>query len=150
MNEDTKNTINWCATCLEYQQTQPQEKKIPYEVPCMLWDVVGTDIFLLKVKPSVYCRLLQQVSYYKKANSLKAGDLVKGAKYSFAEFGLPREFISDAGTNFTSEMFIQFCRQMNREKAITSSYHHQSNCQMEACIKFINCTIKNASVIIMM
>ena len=30
MNADIKNTIMWCATCMEYQWTQPQEKPIPY------------------------------------------------------------------------------------------------------------------------
>ena len=29
-----------------------------------------------------------------------------------------------------------------------SSYHHQSNRQGEACIKFVNCTIKNALTLI--
>ena len=39
-------------------------------------------------------------------------------------------------------MFRQFYRQMNIEQAITLSYHHQSNDQMEVCIKFVNCIIK--------
>ena len=32
MNADINNTITQCATCLEYQQTQPHEKVIPHEV----------------------------------------------------------------------------------------------------------------------
>ena len=38
--------------------------------------------------------------------------------------------------------FKQFCRQLNMDQAITSSYHHQSNVQVEACIKFVKSTIK--------
>ena len=44
MNADMENTMKQCTTCLEYQQTQPNEKTIPYEVPCKPWEVVGTDI----------------------------------------------------------------------------------------------------------
>ena len=44
--------------------------------------------------------------------------------------------------NFTSEMY-SFYRQMNIQQSITSFYHHQSNGQVEVCIKFVKCTIKN-------
>ena len=50
INADIENTINWCATCLEYHQTQPQEKAIQFEVLCKLYKVIGADIFFLKNK----------------------------------------------------------------------------------------------------
>ena len=43
MNADIENLIKQCATCLKYQQTQPQEKTLPYEVPYQPWELVGTD-----------------------------------------------------------------------------------------------------------
>ena len=45
--------------------------------------------------------------------------------------------MSDAGTNFIADRFWQFCKSINVEQAISSAYHHQSNGQVEACIKFI-------------
>ena len=45
-------------------------------------------------------------------------------------------------------MFRQFCRQMNIEWSITSSYHHQTNGQVVACIKLIKCTVINALILI--
>ena len=33
MNADIENAVKQCFPCLEYQNTQPQEKTIPYEVP---------------------------------------------------------------------------------------------------------------------
>ena len=45
MNADIGNSIKQCATCLEYQQTQPEEKAIPYEVASKPWEAVGADIF---------------------------------------------------------------------------------------------------------
>ena len=53
--------------------------------------------------------------------------------------------MSDAGTNFASEKFRHFCKSINVEKAVSSAYHHQSNRQVEACIKFIKRTFKKST-----
>ena len=39
--------------------------------------------------------------------------------------------MSDAGGNFTSEKFKQFCRRLNIECTVSTSNHHQSNGQVE-------------------
>ena len=64
------------------------------------------------------------------------------AKIVSTETELPKKTVSDAGTNFISDKFKQFCRQLNIAQTITSSYHHHSNGQVEACIKFVKCAIK--------
>ena len=43
---------------------------------------------------------------------------------------------------FVSGQLMQFCRCLNIDQVITSLHHHQSNRQVEICIKFMNCTIK--------
>ena len=53
--------------------------------------------------------------------------------------------MSDAGTNFVSERFRQFCKSINVEQTVSSAYHHQSNRQVEACIKFIKHTFKKCA-----
>ena len=45
--------------------------------------------------------------------------------------------MSDAGGNFVSEKFKEFCRNLNIEQAISSSCHHKCNGHIEVCIKFI-------------
>ena len=45
MNVDIEQTVKQCATSLEYQHTQSQERAQQYEIPCMQWGVVNTDIF---------------------------------------------------------------------------------------------------------
>ena len=45
--------------------------------------------------------------------------------------------MSDAGTNFVSDKFKSSAAGSTWTKAVTSTYHHQSNRQVEACIKFI-------------
>ena len=54
--------------------------------------------------------------------------------------------VSNAGMNFKSDQFKQFCRQLNIGQGITLSYHHhERNGQVEACIKLVKITIKNSS-----
>ena len=70
----------------------------------------------------------------KNADSLTADELVKAPKIVFAEIRLPKKIISDAGMNFTSDTFRQFCRKMNIKQAMTLSYHHQSKHTIKKCI----------------
>ena len=53
-------------------------------------------------------------------------------KLTLAKYEFPKWIVSDVGTNFTAEIFKAFCRGMNIQQTITSSYHHQSNNQLEA------------------
>ena len=53
--------------------------------------------------------------------------------------------MSDMATNFISETFWQFCKLINVEQAVSSAYHHQSNAQVKACIKFIKHTFKKCA-----
>ena len=86
----------------------------------------------------------------KKADGLSADDLIRGAEIVFAEFGLSKKIVSDAGKKFVSDQFKPFCRQLNIEQAIKSSWHHQINGQVEAYMMFLMHGIKNALITIMM
>ena len=43
---------------------------------------------------------------------------------------------------FYFRKFKNFCNSLNLEQEISSSYHHQSNRHVEACIMFTKCTMK--------
>ena len=87
--------------------------------------------------------LLCIVDYYnkfqvmKKVETLLAINLIQAAKVVFAYFGLP-----SAGMNFVSEPFKHFCRHLKMDQVVTLPYHQKSNSKVEACIKFVKCTIK--------
>ena len=55
--------------------------------------------------------------------------------------------MSDAGTSFISETFWQFCKSINVEQAVLLAYHHQSNGQVKARLKFIECTFKKCAIL---
>ena len=62
VNSDIKNTVQQCATCMEYQETQPCEEIKPYHMPHKSWELVGADIFTIKNNA-----LLCIVDYYSKS-----------------------------------------------------------------------------------
>ena len=50
--------------------------------------------------------------------------------------------MSDAGGNFISEKFKEWCAKLKREQAPSSLYYHQRNEKVEACIKFLKHTLR--------
>ena len=75
-------------------------------------------------------------------DNLSTDSLISACKIVIAEYGNLKRVMSDAGGNFVSEKYKCFVTASNIEQAISSSYHHQSNGQVEACIKFSKCTLQ--------
>ena len=63
-------------------------------------------------------------------------------KVIFAEYRLPKKIMSHSGDNFVSDKFKTFCKSVNIKQGFSLSYHHQSNGEVEVCIKFVKCTFK--------
>ena len=137
-NADIEAYIKQCATCLEFQQTQPKEKITHHHIPLRPWEVVSADVFHLKHKHYLcivdYNRKFPVV---KRLEGLSADNLINAVKIIFTKYGIPQKIMSDMGTNFVADSFQQFCKSINREQVILSVYHHQSNGQVKACIKFV-------------
>ena len=45
----------------------------------------------------------------------------------FSEFGVPDEIRSDRGTNYTSSLFLAFCKGLDIKLSFSSAYHHSGN-----------------------
>ena len=45
----------------------------------------------------------------------------------FSEFGVPDELRSDRGTNYTSSLFLAFCKGLDIKLSFSSAYHHSGN-----------------------
>ena len=144
-NNDRKS-YKKCSICLEFKQTEPKEKTIHNDIPMRPWGVIGADVFQLNNKN--YLCIVNYHSTFpviKWMDGLSAESLITAVKIIFTEYVIPHRLMSDAGSNFISEKFKNFCNSLNIEQAVLSLYHHQSNSQVEACIKLIKCTIKKCS-----
>ena len=128
ISADIESYIKHCTTCLEFQQTQPKEKIIHHDIPLRPWEVVGADVFHFNNKN--YLCIVDYNSKFpviKRLEGLSAERLINTVKIIFAKYGIPLKIMSDAGTNFVSDRFWQFCKTINVEQAVSSAYHHQSN-----------------------
>ena len=146
INADIENYIQHCAMCLEFQQMQPKEKIIHHDIALRPWEVIGADVYHFNNK--YYLCIVDYHSKFpviKRLERLSAESLVNTVKIIFAEYGIPQKIMSNVGTNFVSDTFQQFCKSINVEQAVSSAYHHQSNGQVKACIKFIKCMFKKCS-----
>ena len=109
-------------------------------IPC---EVIGADMFTLNNKH--YLCIIDyhsKLPVIKKTEDLSVYSLILTCKIIFAELGLPKKIVSDSGGNFVSDKFRTFCKSLNLQQAFSSSYHHQSNGQVKACIKFVKHTLK--------
>lgn len=55
----------------------------------------------------------------------------------FCRFGCPRSILSDRGQNFCSKLIQELCKYFNITRVLTSSYHPQTNSQVERMNKVI-------------
>ena len=78
---------------VKYQNWQSQEKKTPCEAPTKLWEVVGTDMVMMR-NPNLLCI----VGYYskflviKKVESMLVENLIQATEVEISEFGLPKNW----------------------------------------------------------
>ena len=143
INDNIENFIKNCTTCLTFEQIQPKDKVIHHDILIRLLDIIDADMFILDNKQ--YLCIVDYHSKFpiiKKTKDLSADSLIVTCKISFAEYGIPKKIMSNSGGNFISDKFKTFCKNLNIEQAFSSSYHHQSNGQVEAYIIFAKHTLK--------
>ena len=116
---------------------------IHHDIPVRPWNAFSVDMFTLNNKH--YLCIVDYHSEFpiiKKAEDISADSQILTCKGIFAEYGIPKKNMSDSGSKYISDKFGTFCKSLNIEQVFLLSYHHQSNGQVEACIKFIKCTLK--------
>ena len=90
INVDIEGYIKHCATCLEFQQTQPKEKITHHKIPLRLWEVVSVDVFHFKNKHYLYnVDYNSKFPVIKRLEGLSADNLINTVKIIFAEYGIP-------------------------------------------------------------
>ena len=145
INTNIEKYIKQCMTCLEFQQMQLKEKIIHHEVPLRPWEAIGADVF--HFNNINYLCVVDYNSKFPivwKLQGLSVEHLINTVSAIFTEYGIPHKLMSDQGTNFVSEKFRSFYRSIKVEQA-SPAYHHQSNRQVEACIKFIKWMFKKCA-----
>lgn len=64
-----------------------------------------------------------------------ASHAIKLLRDIFCRFGLPRQIVSDNGSQFTSAEFRDFCHKSGIKTIFTTPYHNRSNGMVERAIR---------------
>ena len=139
MMADIKAQISGCAACRKFQPRQPAEtprNELPTIQP---WTCLATDIF--EYGGESYLIVVDRFSKFitvRKVSDHSNECTVATFLQIFSEFGVPDEIRSDRGTNFTSQLFLSFCKGLDIKLSFSNAYHHNRNPAERAV-----CIIKN-------
>ena len=131
INGDIEKHIKNCSICLNFHDTE--KRIIHHKIPAKPWEIVGTDMFTLHNK-NYLCIVNYHIKFpgIKKIEILISKPLNTNIKSHVIRLWFTKE---NSGAIFISNKFKTICRSLNKEQTFLSSYHHQNNRQVEACIK---------------
>ncbi|KAI2661138.1 Transposon Tf2-6 polyprotein [Labeo rohita] len=141
MTKDTTAFIKSCQICAQSKTPKelPSGLLQPLPIPQRPWSHLSID-FVTDLPPShEFTTILVIIDRFSKSCRLIP---LKGLptametalalfNHVFRVYGLPEDIVSDRGTQFTSQVWKAFCRQLDINVSLTSGYHPQSNGQVE-------------------
>ena len=117
-----------CETCQRHKPCNQRETLRPHDFGNFPWEKVGAD--LCELYGQHYLEVVDYYSTYIEINSLStttAAKIIKKMKNMFARWGLPRQLITDCGSQFLSVEFQNFLKNWEIDHKTSSLHHHQSN-----------------------
>ncbi|KAI2649352.1 Transposon Tf2-6 polyprotein [Labeo rohita] len=141
MTADTTTFVKSCQICAQSKTPKelPSGLLQPLPIPQRPWSHLSID-FVTDLPPSQeFTTILVIIDRFSKSCRLIP---LKGLPTSmetalalfnhvFRVYGLPEDIVSDRGTQFTSQVWKAFCKQLDINVSLTSGYHPQSNGQVE-------------------
>lgn len=142
MSKDLENLVRQCDACALNQ-------KLPIKVPVDPWPTATRPMERVHIDyagPIDGQYLLILVDAYSKfvdvaiTSTISANRTVDLCREIFSRYGPPAVLVSDHGTQFTSELFTSFCKEMQITHLLFMVNHPQSNGQAERMVD----TVKRA------
>ena len=149
---DAERAVKECRECNLSDRTKktPPAPLNPVPLPRGPWDKIAADIKgPINTGGSKY--LLVIVDYYSKwpevigINSISSQTIINAFRKVFARFGLPRELVTDNGTQFVSREIETFLREISVNHRTVALYAPQQNGLVERFNRVLSEKIKEAS-----
>lgn len=138
MSRDIELYVKRCKVCQEYSNAPTKEPMLPIEIPKLPWFKVGSDIFELNKK--YYLIIVDYYSNYvevSKLNNITTETVIEKTKEVFSRHGIPKIFISDNATQYTSRKFKQFAQEWGFDHVTSSPNYPQSNGKSERTVQTV-------------
>ncbi|XP_074653588.1 uncharacterized protein LOC141907746 [Tubulanus polymorphus] len=136
MSAEVRKFIESCSTCSNYADRQPEERLYMYDVPCRLWQKVGSDLFIYEDRhylvTSDYLSGFFELDYLP---STDAKTVIAKIKHHFAWHGIPDTFVSDGGPQYTSSEIKTFGKSWGFSDEFSSPGNSKANGVSEAVVK---------------
>ena len=146
MTIDVKKYVQGCDICQRNKPSrQPKFGLLqPNEVPAGLWETFTIDIIThLPESIDTYGNTRTAIvvvvdRFSKRAHFFADDDHVSAASIAillyeriFPLHGIPRQIISDRGSQFASQIFKEFCQRLGIRSSMSTAYHPQTDGQTE-------------------
>ena len=146
MSIDVKKYVQGCDTCQRNKPTrQPKFGLLqPNEVPAGPWEIWTIDIIIhLPESPDLQGETRTAIvvvvdRYSKRAHFFPEDDQVSASSIVnimyerlFPLHGIPRQIISDRGSQFASQVFKEFCQRLGIRSSMSTAYHPETDGQTE-------------------
>ncbi|XP_065216880.1 uncharacterized protein K02A2.6-like [Planococcus citri] len=128
MTSDIVNLIKNCSNCLENGTNVPKNKMESWPYPSKPGVRLHADFCFYKGKN--FLIVIDEYSkhpeiYY--ISNITTDITIQCFRDYFARWGIPKLLVTDNGTQFTANEFIEFCTKNNVKKLFSPPYHPQSN-----------------------
>jgi hypothetical protein len=135
MNQQIKEKVMNCETCLKYRSKQPHMEMQSHQNPSSPYKRVGLDLLELSMEGKKVIALVTTDHYsdFIEGDFLKsttADVVVECCKHNFARHGIPKAVVTDNGPQLISAEFGNFASK--REFS-----HQQANGKSDASVKIV-------------
>ncbi len=146
ITKEIQECVHTCHTCQSQSDKQQKEKMISFEIPSAPGLVVASDFFELGGKNFVLITdVFSGWTEFFSIPSMTAVHLIRAVRKFVVRNGIPRVFVSDQGTAFTSREFKEFCEKHGIMPRTNSPKHSQGNAHAEAAVKRVKKWLKRCS-----
>ena len=144
LSKQLEEVVKNCPTCIK-QKVNPAEPAIPSKLPDRPWEKVAADLF--ERKGDKFLLVIDYFSrYVELANLLQttSPDVITHLKSMFARHGIPENFLSDNGPQFSSTKFGKFAEDYGFAHITTSPRYPQANGEIERSVQTVKNLIRKA------
>jgi transposase InsO family protein len=134
LNSEIERLVRLCEACQEAAKKSPKSPLHPWEIPSEVFERIHTDFAGPCSDGSTYLLIVDSYSKWPevfKMPNMSAAATVICMRSFVHRFGIPKEIVSDNGTQFRSAEFAQFCQEFGIKQTFIPPFHPQSNGQAE-------------------
>ncbi|CAH2086484.1 unnamed protein product [Euphydryas editha] len=129
ISNDIKDITSNCKGCIQNRNLPPLKHLHNWEWPNEPWKRLHAD-FAGPFMGHMWLIVMDAHSKWPEVAKMKlttSSATIKCLRSIFARFGLPEQFVTDNGPQWTSAEFITFCKNNNIRHICTAPYHPASN-----------------------